>query len=250
MERCFKQRQRKLIMSNPTRFLSGVATVPASQPLGNFPFPDPFHTSGTTGLDVFTYENDYTDLGAAASRTITGTSSTFTLVDGVGGIGRLTPGGATTASSMYRTAAAFQFVAGQKFWYTTRIAYSGVGAGITSYFGVIKTAGATTDSLLFKLAATGVLSFVSTVNNTATTLVASVTTMTAATYAEVAFCYDGTDLLVYFAHNLIARISNVTIGSTGTTLTNAALTEIVQITPAATETASVDFVLVAQEVVR
>ena len=237
-------------MSAPTRFLSGVATVPASQPLGNYPLPDPFHTSGNSGLDLFTYANDYIDLGNAASRTITGTSSAFALADGVGGIGVLTPGGATTASAMYRTAAAFKFISGQDFWYTTRIAYSGVGAGITGYFGVIKTGGATTDSLLFKLATTGVLSLVSTVNNTATTLVSSVATMTAGTYVEVAFCYDGTDLLVYANHSVIARVASVTIGSTGTTLTNAALTEVIQITPAATETISVDFVLVAQEVVR
>ena len=237
-------------MSAPTRFLSGVATVPASQPLGNYPFPDPFHTSGSTGLDHFSYTNDYTDLGNAGSRTVTGASSAFALADGVGGIGVLTPGGTTTATSMYRTAAAFRFVSSQKFWYNTRIAYSGVGTGITGYFGVIKTGGATTDSLLFKLAATGVLSLVSTVDNTATTLVSTVTTMTAGTYVEVAFCYDGTDLLVYLAHELVARISSPTIGTTGTTLTNAALTEIIQITPAATQTISVDFVLVAQEVVR
>lgn len=237
-------------MSNPTRFLSGVATVPASQPLGNYPLPDPFHTSGTSGLDSFHYVNDYTDLGNAGSRTITGSSSTFALTDGVGGVGLLTPGGTTTATSMYRTAAAFKFVAEQKFWYSTRIAYSGVGAGITGYFGVIKTGGATTDSLLFKLAATGVLSLVSTVNNTATTLVSNVTTMTGGTFVEVAFCYDGTDLLVYLDHSLVARISSPTIGTTGTTLTNAILTEVVQITPAATQTVSVDFVLVAQELVR
>ncbi|CAB4131949.1 hypothetical protein UFOVP135_33 [uncultured Caudovirales phage] len=237
-------------MSAPTRFLSGVATVPASQPLGNYPLPDPFHTSGNSGLDLFTYANDYTDLGNAGSRTITGTSSAFALADGVGGIGVLTPGGTTTASAMYRTAAAFKFVSGQDFWYTTRIAYSGVGTGITGYFGVIKTGGATTDSLLFKLATTGVLSLVSTVSSTATTLVSSVATMTAGTYVEVAFYYDGTDLLVYANHNVVARVAGVTIGSTGTTLTNAALTEIIQITPAATETISVDFVFVAQEVVR
>ena len=237
-------------MSNPTRFLSGVATVPANQPLGNYPFPDPFHTGGTTGLEVFTYENDYTDLGNAGSRTIVGTSSTFALTDGVGGIGILTPGGTTTATTMYRTAAAFKFVAEQKFWYTTRIAYSGVGTGITGYFGVIKTGNATTDSLLFKLATTGVLSLVSTVNNTATTLVSNVTTLVGGTFVEVAFCYDGTDLLVYLAHNLVARIANPTIGTTGTTLTNAILTEVVQITPAATQTVSIDFVLVAQEVIR
>jgi len=74
--------------------------------------------------------------------------------------------------------------------------------------------------------------------------------MTGGTYVEVAFCYDGTDLLVYLDHNLVTRISSPTIGTTGTTLTNAVLTEIIQITPAATQTISVDFVLVAQEVIR
>ena len=237
-------------MGYPTNLTFGVSTVPTTQPLGNYPLPDPFHTSANAGLDIFTYANDYTDLGNAASRTVTGSGSTFALTNGVGGIGLLTPGGATTATSEYRTAAAFQFVAGQQFWYVQRIAYSGIGAGITGYFGVIKSGGTTTDSLLFNVATTGVVSLVSTVGSTATTLVSSVITATAGTFIEVAFNYNGTDLLVYASHNLVARIPAVTIGSTGTTLTNALLTPILQITPAATETVSTDFVLVAQEVVR
>ena len=237
-------------MSAPSRFLSGVATVPASQPLGNYPFPDPFHTSGNPSLDVVTYANDFLDLGNAASRTITGASSTFALVDGVGGIGTLTPGGTTTASSIYRTAASFQFTAGNKFWFVQRVNYSAVGTGITGYFGVIKTGAATTDSLLFKLDATGVVSFVSTVNNVATTLLTTVLTATSGGWIDVGFYFDGTDILVYNSDVVVGRVSGASVGSASTTLTNALLTPITQITPAATETVSLDYALIAQETVR
>lgn len=237
-------------MSNPTRFLSGVATVPSTQPLGNYPLPDPFHTSGSVGKDVVTYSNDFMDLGNAASRTITGVSSTFALVDGVGGIGVLTPGGTTTASSIYRTAASFQFIAGNKFWFVHRVKYSAVGTGITGYFGVIKTGAATTDSLLFKLAATGVVSFVSTVNNVATTLLTTVLTATSGGWIDVGFYFDGTDILVYNADVVVGRVSGASIGAASTTLTNALLTPITQITPAATETVSLDYALIAQETAR
>ena len=237
-------------MSNPTRFLSGVATTPASTPLGNYPFPDPLHTSGSVGKDVVTYLNDFMDLGNSASRTITGVSSTFALVDGVGGIGILTPGGTTTASSIYRTAASFQFIAGNKFWFVQRTKYSAIGTGITGYFGVIKTGGATTDSLLFKLAATGVVSFVSTVNNVATTLLTTVLTATSGGWIDVGFYFDGTDILVYNSDVVVGRVSGASVGSASTTLTNALLTPITQITPAATETVSLDYALIAQETTR
>ena len=237
-------------MSNPTRFLSGVATTPASTPLGNYPFPDPLHTSGSVGKDVVTYLNDFMDLGNSASRTITGVSSTFALVDGVGGIGILTPGGTTTASSIYRTAASFQFIAGNKFWFVQRTKYSAIGTGITGYFGVIKTGGATTDSLLFKLAATGVVSFVSTVNNVATTLLTTVLTATSGGWIDVGFYFDGTDILVYNSDVVVGRVSGASVGSASTTLTNALLTPITQITPAATETVSLDYALIAQETAR
>lgn len=238
-------------MSAPARFLSGVGTQPANSMMGSYPLPDPFHTSGSTDFDLFTYENDFVDLGNAASRTITGASSTFALADGQGGIGVLTPGGATTASSIYRTAAAFKFTSGYKFWCLHRVAYSSVGTGITGYFGMIKTGAATTDSLLFKLAATGVVSLVSTVNSTATTLVSTVTTATAGAWLDLGFYYNGTDLLVYVNDVLTARVAGVTIGATNAyTLTNAALTPICQITPAATETLSIDYALIAQEIVR
>ena len=240
-------------MGTPTRLTQGLSTQVKGSVLGDYPLPDPFHTGSTNGLDVFTYSNDFVDLGNAASRTITG-SATFALADGLGGIGVLTPSGATVAASVYRTAAAFQFIAGQRFWFVHRIKASSVAGNVVLSFGVSKsTAGtiATTDRLAFtKAAGSTSLNLVSTVGSTATTLVTGVATAVSDTYLDVGFYYDGTDLLVFANDALVARVANPTIGSSGTTLTNATLTPFFAITPVATETVTVDYALIAQEVSR
>jgi hypothetical protein len=242
-------------MSAPTRFLSGVATVPASQPLGNYPFPDPFHTAGTTGLDVVSYVNDFFTIGSTTlDWTITGTSSSFTTGNGVGGVAVVTPGGTTTTTTVASTGSGFQFVAGQKFWYICRIKMSAVSSTKAFTFGLQKGSGATgsaTDGLWFtKPASSTSLNLVSTVNSTATTLVTGVTTVAADTYVDVAFYYDGTDLLVYSADAVVARIAAPTIGSSATTLTNALLNIGFNVVPTATDTLTVDYVLAAQETTR
>jgi len=241
-------------MGYPTNLTYGVATVPQQQPLGMYPLPDPFHTSSDSGLDVYTYSNDYTDLGNVASRVITGASSTFALTDGVGGFGLLTPGGTTTATTCYRYAASFQFVAGQKFWYLNRIKASAVSGNQIVQFGLIKSSGgtsSTTDSLLFvKAAGSTSLNLVSTVNGTATTLVTGVTTMADNTFVDVGFYYNGTDLLVYSSDALVARVPAVTIGASGTNLTNALMTTLFGITPVATETMTIDYEFAAMETTR
>jgi hypothetical protein len=238
-------------MASPTRYLSGVATTPASTPLGNLPFPDPFHTSGNVAYDATIYSNDFFGIGSTTlDWTIVGTSSTFTSTDGIGGISLITPGGATTATTVYKTGSSFQFVAGQKFWYVARVKASAVAGSVSLYFGLQKGS-ATTDGLWFSKAASSTsLNLVSTVNSTATTLVTGVTTAAANTYMDVAFYYDGTDILVYVNDVVIARVAAPTIGATGTTLTNALLTPVFQITPTATDTMSIDYVLAGQETVR
>lgn len=241
-------------MGTPTRLTQGLSSQVKGNLTGDYPLLDPFHTSSTAGKDVFTYANDFADLGNTASRTITGSSTTFALVDGVGGIGTLTPGGATTASSVYRTAAAFQFVSGNRFWFVHRVQASAVSGNQVISFGVSKsTAGtiATTDRLYFnKAAGSTSLNLISVVNSTATTLVTGVTTCADATWIDVGFYYDGTDLLVFASDKLVARVSAPTIGSTGTTLTNALLTPFFGITPVASETMSIDYALIAQETTR
>lgn len=241
-------------MSSPTRFLSGVATVSNAQTLGNYPFPDPFHTSGTTGLDVCTYANDFFDTGTTTTYTISGGGAVALGVGaaGVGGTIVLTPV-AATASAVTRAATAFSFTAGNKFWFLKRIRASAV-TGVMSMFFGLNTANAaiTADGLYFRKAASQLnLDFVSVINGTTTVLAAAITTVAAATYIEVGFYYDGTDILVFVEEAVVARISNITIGATNAfTVTNAYLSPVFQITPVGTENLNVDYVLVANEVAR
>lgn len=238
-------------MGTPTRFTYGLATVPKQEPLGDYPLPDPFHTSANADLHVATYANDFFGIGSATlDWTITGASSTFTAVDGAGGVARVTPGAATTVTSVYKVGSAFQFVSGQEFWYVVRIKASAVAGAVAYQFGLRNGASATEGLWFTKPAASTSLNLVSTVNSSATTLATGVDTAVAATYHDVAFTYDGKDLLVYDSDVLVARVQNVTIGASGTNLTNALLTPFFTITPTATDTLEIDYVLAAMEMAR
>ena len=241
-------------MSAPTRLYSGLSTAYSNEPLYSFPFPDPFHTGSTSSLGSSTYTNDFNTL-IGTDYTVTGSSSAFAVAAGIGGWATLTPGGTTTASAAYKNGTFFQFVAGNRAWFSTRIKTSAV-AGAISYYAGLRAGSATTDGLWFAKAASSTsINLVSTVNSTATTLVTGVATAVADTFVELAWYYDGTDIIVYSgtsASNMgpVARVTAPTIGSTGTTLTNALMGTVFQITPIATDTLTTDFVLAAQEVSR
>ena len=241
-------------MSNPTRFYSGVSTAYSNEPLYSYPFPDPFHTGSTPLLGSSTYTNDFNTL-IGTDYTVTGTSSTFALTSGVGGLAVLTPGGTTTASAAYKNGQFFQFVAGNRAWFVTRFKASAVAGSVSFYVG-LRNGSSATDGLWFAKAASSTsINLVSTVGSTATTLVTGVATAVADTFVEVGFYYDGTDLVCFSGTGPSdmgpdARISSVTIGSSGTNLTNVLMAPVFQITPTATDTLTADFVLAAQEVTR
>lgn len=236
-------------MGSPTRFTSGVATVDAQYPLGNYPFPDPFHSSGSASLGSVSYVNDFNTL-IGTDYTVSGSSSTFALASGVGGVAVLTPGATTTATAAYKPAPFLQFVAGNKFWYVVRFKASAV-SGTKAFYAGLRNGSGTTDGIWFAKAASSTsLNLVSTVGSSATTLVTGVATVAADTYVDVAFYYDGTDLLVYSNDAVVARVSAPTIGASATTLTNVVLSPVFQITPTATDTLTIDYVLAAQEVTR
>jgi hypothetical protein len=237
-------------MSNPTRFTSGVSTANQGETLYSFPFPDPFHTGSNANLGSSVYANDFNTL-IGTDYTVTGSSSTFALSNTVvGGAAVLTPGGTTTASAAYKNGTFFQFQAGNRAWFSTRIQTSAV-AGSVSYYVGLRNGSGTTDGIWFAKAASSTsINLVSTVGSTATTLLTGVATAAAATWVDLGFYFDGTDILVY-ANNIIAgRVAAPTIGSSATTLSNAVLGPVFQITPTATDTLTTDFVLVAQELVR
>jgi len=238
-------------MGYPTNLTFGISTVPTTQPLGSYPLPDPFHTSANAGLDVVSYANDFFGIGSTTlDWTITGASSTFACVDGIGGWARVTPGGTTTATSVYQAHSGFQFVAGQSFWYLCRIKASAVSGNKSLYFG-LQAGSSVNDGLWFsKAAASNSLNLVSVVGSTTTTLVTGVTTMADDTFVDVGFYFNGTDLLVYSGDAVVARVTAPTIGASATTLTNALLAPVFQITPTATDTLTIDYVMAAQETTR
>jgi hypothetical protein len=241
-------------MSNPTRLYSGLSTAYSNEPLYSYPFPDPFHTGSTFALGSSTYTNDFNTL-IGTDYTVTGTSSTFAIVSGAGGLATLTPGGTTTASAAYKAGTFYQFVKGNRSWFTCRFKVSAVSGNVSYYVGLRNGSSATEGLWFAKAAASTSINLVSTVNSTATTLVTNVVTAVADSFVEVGFYYDGTDLICFSGTGPAdmgpdARITAVTIGSTGTNLTNALLSPVFQITPVATETLTTDFVLAAQEVIR
>jgi len=189
--------------------------------------------------------NDFNTL-ISTDYTVTGTSSTFALTSGVGGMALITPGGTTTATVAYKAPTSFQFQAGNRFWYTTRFQASGVGAN--SFYAGLQAGSSASDGIWFrKVASSALIDLVSVIGGTTTVLIAGLTTVTAATFVELGLYYNGTDLIVYVANAGVARISGFTIG---TNVTSALLGPVFQMTPAATETMTIDFVGVAQEIAR
>lgn len=236
-------------MGYPTRLPFGISTVTAEKPLGNYPLPDPFHSSSTVGTSTATYAEDFFSVPSSVW-TITGVSSTFAGTDGLGGQAVVTPGGTTTATAVYLAKSSVKFSSGAAFWYACRIKASAVSGAKAFYFG-LRAGSSANDGLWFSKAASSTsVNLVSTVASTSTTLVTNVATAVADTWLDLAVYYNGTDLLVYSDNNLVARVESPTVGASGTTLTNALLAPVFQITPTATDTLTVDYVLAAQELTR
>ena len=119
-----------------------------------------------------------------------------------------------------------------------------------SYVG-LRAGSSANDGIWFSKAASSTsVNLVSVVNSTSTTLVTGVATAAADTYLDLGFYYNGTDILVYSGDTMVARVSAPTIGSSGTTLTSANLGPVMQITPTATDTLTVDYIAASVEVTR
>ena len=103
---------KEIFMSTPTRLSNGISTNDAQMLFGNYPLPAPFSTSGASTTGVAEYANDF--VASVAEYTVSGSSSTFALTAGNGGLALLTPGGTTTATAAYKTASNVAFVAGNQ----------------------------------------------------------------------------------------------------------------------------------------
>lgn len=232
-------------MSNPTRLSNGVSTNDAQYLMGNYPLPSPFTTSGSRSKGVAEYANDFTE--SVAEYTVTGTSSTFALTDGNGGLGLITPGAAATATAAYKTASNVAFVAGNQVWFSTRIKASAV-SGTKAFYVGLRNGSAVTNGLWFAKAASSTsVNLVSTVASSSTTLVTGVATAVDDTFLELGFYFDGVDIYVYNNNVVVARVEAPVIG---TNIPSVNLGTVMQITPTATDTLTVDYISASVEVTR
>ena len=227
----------------PTNFTYGVTNAITSGLMADYPSPLPFRLQDRVVAEYF---EDFM-YGGASNFTVTGASSTFANTDGEGGLAILTPGGATTASSAYRTNTIVKFVSGQDSWFGARFQLSAL-TGVAAKVG-LQAGSSTNDGLYFvKASGSAAVKLTSEVGGVATDLLTGLGTLVAATYMDVGWHYNGTDLEVFVGGVKVGRVSNVTIGASGTNLTNVALGPVVQITPASSETLTVDY-LIACEII-
>ena len=215
-------------MGTPSRLTNGLSTAAVNTLFGDYPLPDPFHTGSSANRDVFTYYSDFTDSGTALNFTVTGASSTFAVETGLNGFAVLTPGAATTASSMYRNASAFQFQSGYRTWFAQRI-IPGLFATTGTYAFGLQFGSATTDGIWFtKPASSTSINLVSSVASTATTLVTGVTTHTTGSLAAGATT-SGSVNITYTANTNV--VAGMAIYGTGIPL-NATIATVVSSTAA------------------
>ncbi len=139
------------------------------------------------------------------------------------------------------------FVAGNQVWFSTRIKASAV-SGTKAFYVGLRNGSAVTNGLWFAKAASSTsVNLVSTVASVSTTLATGVATAVDDTFLELGYYFDGLDLLVYSDNVVVARVSAPVIG---TNIPSVNLGTVMQITPTATDTLTVDYISASVEVTR
>lgn len=231
-------------MGNPTRFANGVTSIGPGATLSNYPLPDPYHTGSKSTLGVTTFQSDYHTFDSA-SYTLSGAGSTVTVSSTeVNGAITMNLDSTFPTTTLYKTNPTVSFDTTGQLWFDARVKWAAADSG-TGFVGLWKDS---TEALFFKKDSANSISLVSTVGGTPTTLASGLGTITAATYQDLGFYFNGTDLTVTFSDAPVARVSAPTIG---TTISSAALKPVFQITPKdSTGTLTVDFVFTSKEVTR
>lgn len=192
-------------MPSPTRFPSGLGTVPKTNPLGMYRMPDP------TG--AHTYFNDFDNYVAGAwTATVVGTG-TAALANGDGGLLVLTNSAADNDSiQLQKIGESFQLTPGKRAFFKARFRVSDavqsdliIGLCVTDTTLMGATAGAgVTDGVFFSKddnAAT--LDFQCQTNaTTGQARAAAIATLTSGTFVTVAWAYDGKGEIAYFVNDV------------------------------------------------
>lgn len=186
-------------MSAPSRFPNGISTDTVTQPLGNYPFPNP--------VEVYEVFHDFQQY-VAADWTVTNTTShgTVALTAGAGGIISLAGGASSVTSDIVNiqdNPLDINFSTSQQVWFHTKIKKTTalndqILVGITSDASAL----APTDGIYFnKAAASAAIDFVVRKSSTSTTQ-AAVATLADNTYIQLSFYYNGKDAVDVFVNGV------------------------------------------------
>lgn len=192
-------------MGTPTRYPSGVTNVAKASDLGMFTAPDP------TKNHVYFEDFDYYTAGDWTVNAV-GTASAVSLADVDGGaITLTTDAGATDSVFMDKLGESFQFEAGKKMWFKTRLKVSNATSSIFAVGLQITDTSPldVTDGVFFsKAAATTAITLEVEKNNTATS--SAVGVCADDTFLTLGFYYDGASGFSYFLDGVQVGTSAVT----------------------------------------
>jgi hypothetical protein len=237
-------------MPTPVRFSGGVGNVGPTDLLNQMGQPDP--TKFITDFDDF-------HIYLATDWTVTNTGAAteaLSSAHGPGGVLLLTNAAADNdLCTIQRAVESFKFTSGKKLWFACRLKSTNAATEVTEqdiFVGLIITdtdlVGGITDGVYFSKpdGTAGTISFISTMNSTATTQ-SAVGTFVDNTFIELGFYYDGGTALEVYVDN--AKVATVTV-ALGTTLVNdeeLAVTFGIQNGTAAAKALAIDYVFACQE---
>lgn len=176
-----------------TRFPNGVSTAKSTQPFGAYMHPD--ETDQHLFLDDF---NAYTS--TSWTITVVG-SSTPALISGDGGLlGITTSASSSDSAFLQRTIPSYTFETGKPCWFAIRFKVSTLATTAVAGLQVIDTTPLdVTDGIYFlSTTATGAVTGIVRKNATTGSASASVGTLVADTFTELAWYWDGKDTVAFY----------------------------------------------------
>jgi len=223
-----------------TRYPNGLSTARKIAPFGDYTHPDP--------TDQHAYENDFnTYVSTDWTITVIGTS-TPALVAGDGGILGITTSGASGDSAfLQKTIASYTFETGKPCWFASRFKVSTLTTTVVMGLQVIDTTPLdVTDGIYFlSTTATGAVTGICRKNATTGSTSASVGSLVADTYTELAWYWDGKDTVTFY-QDKVAKSSVTGVAANYLPDTTCTVSFGIQTDSANARTMSVDYIHIAK----
>jgi hypothetical protein len=248
-------------MTSPTRFPNGLGTVESWRALGDYPLPDPAHTSGSTiqnanagtSFGVSQFFLDFLQTADTTAYTVSGVGTPASALGGgypgttptIGGGSWVltTTTGAADSTIALGNSTPFAYVSGQKAWYLTSFQLSD--ATTCAIVAGLKDAVSESNGIWFSKASASMSVSLNIKVATVATAYTAITTLANNTTVQLGWHYDGVDLHVFVNDSMVLTVSAASLPTT-------LLASIFSITNGSgvARTMAIDYVLASGEVQR